>query len=118
MEDLMKIQPKKIPLSKFNILQNIGYGSFGIVKLAKHKRKEKYFAIKIQTKSEKKKKKHVDHIMNEIRILSIIKHPFLIKTSGFSQDEKYIYIILEFINGGDLFTYLRNEVTFSLELST
>ena len=56
--------------------------------------------------------------MNEIRILTIINHPFLIKTSGFSQNNKFIYIILEFINGGDLFTYLRKKGNFSLDLST
>ena len=101
-----------------SILKNIGAGSFGIIKLAIEKQTGKYYAIKIQKKSEIIKKKQVDHIMNEIRILTIINHPFLIKTLGFSQNEKFIYIILEFINGGDLFTYLRNEVTFSLELST
>jgi len=116
--DILKIQPKKLSLNNYNLLQNIGAGSFGIIKLAIEKQTGKYYAIKIQKKSEIIKKKQVDHIMNEIRILSIINHPFLIKTSGFSQNEKFIYIILEFINGGDLFTFLRKKGNFSLELST
>ena len=44
---------------------------------------------------------------SEITILSMINHPFLIKMDGISQDSKYLYILLEFIPGGELFTYLR-----------
>jgi len=52
--------------------------------------------------------KQVDHIISENTILSNINHPFLIKMQGFSQDERFLYIILEFVQGGELFTYLRN----------
>ena len=53
------------------------------------------------------KSKQTDHIMNEIKILAIIDHPFIITFDGFSQDEKFLYLSLELINGGELFTYLR-----------
>ena len=53
------------------------------------------------------KSKQTDHIMNEIRILGMIDHPFIITFDGFTQDEKYLYLSLELINGGELFTYLR-----------
>ena len=53
------------------------------------------------------KSKQTDHIMNEIKILSMISHPFIITFEGFIQDEKYLYLGLELINGGELFTYLR-----------
>ena len=54
------------------------------------------------------KSKQTDHIMNEIRILGMIDHPFIITFDGFTQDEKYLYLSLELINGGELFTYLRS----------
>jgi serine/threonine protein kinase len=44
---------------------------------------------------------------SEISILNMIDHPFLIKMDGIAQDSKYLYILLEFIAGGELFTYLR-----------
>ena len=56
--DILKIQPKKLSLNNYNLLQNIGAGSFGIIKLAIEKQTGKYYAIKIQKKSEIIKKKH------------------------------------------------------------
>jgi len=53
--------------------------------------------------------KQVDHIISENTILSNISHPFLIKMLGFSQDERFLYFVLEYVQGGELFTYLRNK---------
>ena len=53
------------------------------------------------------KSKQTDHIMNEIKILGMITHPFIINFEGCCQDEKYLYLSLELVNGGELFTYLR-----------
>lgn len=51
--------------------------------------------------------KQSDHIANEIKIISSISHPFIVDFMGFTQDDKNLYIAMEFINGGELFTYLR-----------
>ena len=107
MEAFSKVQPKKIKLEEYEMDRTLGTGSFGRVKLAKHKKDGKYVAIKILKKSELIKLKQVDHILNEIKILSLIDHPFLVKTDGFTQDNKYLYVTLELVNGGELFTYLR-----------
>ena len=90
-------------------------GSFGRVKIATCKNTKKHYAIKILKKAEIIKLKQVDHIMNEVKILSAIDHPFLIKTEGFAQDERYLYLVLELINGGELFTYLRSVGKFPVE---
>ena len=58
--------------------------------------------------------------MNETTILSNLNHPFIVtyrvlynyvviqvNMDGFTQDSRYLYLILEFIPGGELFTYLR-----------
>ena len=80
-----------------------------------NKTTKKHHAIKILKKAEIIKLKQVDHIMNEVRILSVIDHPFLIKTEGFAQDERYLYLVLELINGGELFTYLRSVGKFPVD---
>ena len=103
----MKVQPKKIKLSDYEMDRTLGSGSFGRVKLAKNKKDGKYVAIKILKKAELIKLKQVDHILNEIKILSLIDHPFLVRTDGFNQDKKFLYVVLELVNGGELFTYLR-----------
>lgn len=78
MEAFSKIVPKKVKLSDYITERTLGTGSFGRVKLAKSKSTGKYVAIKILKKAEIIKLKQVDHIMNEIKILSLINHPFLV----------------------------------------
>ena len=53
--------------------------------------------------------------MNEIKILASIQHPFIITFDGFTQDEKLIYLSLELVNGGELFTYLRGVGKFQID---
>lgn len=66
-------------------------------------------------KSEILKSKQTDHIYNEINILNLSQHPFVVKFEGFCQDEKYLYIGLELVNGGELFTYLRGVGRFPID---
>ena len=112
---------RKLKLSEYDMQTTLGTGSFGRVKLAKHKQSGKYWAAKILKKAEIIKLKQVDHIMNEVNILTQVQHPFIVSKSfltdqtsmdGFTQDEKYLYLMLEFIRGGELFTYLRGKGKF------
>ena len=98
---------KLMKLSDYEIGETLGTGSFGRVRISKNKKTNEYVAMKIMKKVEILKSKQADHIANEIKILSMIDHPFVIKFDGFTQDEKYLYLALELINGGELFTYLR-----------
>lgn len=75
---LANVRPKKVHLSDYIFEQTLGTGSFGRVKLARNKKTDHYVAIKIMKKAELIKLKQVDHIMNEIRILTVIDHPFLV----------------------------------------
>ena len=110
--------PKKvhlIKLSNYDMGNTLGTGSFGRVRIAKNKKNGEYVAIKIMKKRDILKSKQADHISNEIRILSMIDHPFIIKFGGFAQDDCCLYLDLELINGGELFTYLRNVGSFPVE---
>ena len=79
MDAFLKVVPKKVKLSDYQIDRTLGTGSFGRVKLAKNKSTGKYVALKILKKAEIIKLKQIDHIMNEIRILTMIDHPFLVR---------------------------------------
>ena len=79
MEAFTKTKPHKVKISEYEFMQTLGAGSFGRVKLSKHKTTGKFWAIKILKKAEIIKLKQVDHIMNEVKILTMIKHPFLVK---------------------------------------
>ena len=98
---------RQIKLSDYQMGDTLGTGSFGRVKIAKDKKTGDYVAMKIMKKIEILKSKQADHIANEIKILSMIQHPFVITFGGFTQDDRNLYLALELINGGELFTYLR-----------
>lgn len=106
---------KKIKLSDYQDVAVIGTGSFGVVKLCKLRNSSKYYAVKKLKKSEILKLKQVDHIFSEIRILGELRNPFLIEMEGIEQDSKYVYIVLEYIVGGELFTYLREKSNFDCD---
>lgn len=99
------------------VLIKLTPGSFGRVRIAKNKKTKQYVALKIMKKLEIIKSKQTDHIMNEIKILAMINHPFVITFDGFSQDDKYLYLSLELVNGGELFTYLRGIGRFTVDQS-
>jgi len=65
------------------------------------------FALKIMKKAEILKLKQVEHIRNEKEILRAINHPFLVTLYAVAQDMSHVYMLLEFVIGGELFTRLR-----------
>ena len=106
----------KVNINDFELLQTVGLGSFGRVRLSRHKKKDKVYVMKILKKIEIVKQKQVDHIYSEYNILTILNHPFIVELKGVNlTDPKYLYLILEYIPGGELFSLLRNCQSFPLE---
>ena len=118
MQNNAKLQIKlpKINLQEYELGVTLGTGSFGRVRVGKNK-KGNYVAMKIMKKIEIIRKKQTDHIMNEISILGNISHPFIIGIDGVCQDERNMYLALELVNGGELFSYLREVGKFDLDQS-
>merc|ERR1719364_351216 len=61
--------------------------------------------------------KQVDHIVSEKSILQTLKHPFIVNMWGSFHDQRYIYMVLEYIVGGEFFTHLRKAGRFDNEQS-
>ena len=99
---------QRATLTNYQILQTLGTGSFGRVRLAKETATNRYVALKILKKAEILRLKQVDHILSEFSILRGLSHPFLVNLLAYTQDERYLYLVLEYIPGGELFTYMRN----------
>jgi protein kinase A len=113
-----KDDKEKIKLSDFEILETLGTGSFGRVRLGRHKKSKKIYAIKMLKKCEIIRLKQVDHIHSEYQILNKLNHPFIVEFKGaLTTDPKYLYFILEFVQGGELFTILRTAGSFTEEQS-
>jgi len=108
---------KQVNLADFQMTRTLGVGSFGRVKYAKYKQDGKYYAVKFMKKHEIIKLKQVDHINNEKRLMAQIDYPFVVNMMGYTKDDKFVYIIMECIGGGELFTHLRRARKFSDEQS-
>ena len=65
------------------------------------------FALKIMKKLEVVRLKQVEHIRNEKEILQTINHPFLVTLYAVAQDDRHLYMLLEFIIGGARPTWRR-----------
>jgi len=106
----------KVNLNDFELLQTVGIGSFGRVRLCRHKKNSRVYVMKILKKAEIVKQKQVDHVYSEYNILSILNHPFIVELKGVNvQHPQYLYLILEYVPGGELFTLLRNNTNFPVE---
>jgi len=109
-------KPKKVKLSDFEKMQTVGLGSFGRVRLCRYKKNDKIYVMKILKKMEIIKQKQVDHVYSEFNILSVLNHPFIVQLVGLNFDDpKYLYFIIEYVQGGELFTLLRSRGSFPLE---
>jgi len=106
---------KPVNLADFEMTRTLGCGSFGRVKYAKYKLDGKFYAVKFMKKHEIIKLKQVDHINNEKRLMAQIDYPFIVNMTGYTKDDSYVYIIMECITGGELFTHLRRARKFSDE---
>jgi protein kinase A len=103
----------KYALQDFQFSQTLGTGSFGRVHLVQSKHNTRYYAVKVLKKAQVVKMKQVEHTNDERRMLAKVKHPFLITLWGTFQDSKNLYMVMDFIEGGELFSLLRkSQVSF------
>lgn len=95
-------------LADLDISKTLGCGAFGRVKLCKLTSKNQYFALKCQAKFRIVESGLQEHVLNEMRVMRRIEHPYIARLFCALQDNKYIYFVLELLQGGELFTHLRS----------
>ncbi|KAJ3220595.1 camp-dependent protein kinase catalytic subunit [Chytriomyces hyalinus] len=98
---------KEFTIQDFTIRKTVGTGSFGRVHLVKLNSTGTYFALKALRKSDVIKLHQVEHILNEKKILAMLDMPFLVGMQAAFQDAGHLYLVLEYVQGGELFTFLR-----------
>ncbi|TNJ28267.1 Kinase, CAMK CAMKL [Giardia muris] len=92
----------------------LGRGTYATVKLAVDTRTQEEVAIKIIAKSGQLTKKQLKHIRTEIVVLRLVCHPNIVQLKGILASRNKIYIVMEYLDGGDLLTALR-ENDFTVE---
>lgn len=112
--DPEEVDPRvKYQLPDLDLKSTLGTGTFGRVVLSQHRPSKKYFALKIMTISEVIRLKQVDHVRSEKAILNVVRHPFIVNMLWSDHDQTYLYMLLEYVPGGELFSYLRNAGRFN-----
>lgn len=97
-----------IQLSDLDIRATLGCGAFGRVKLARYPKTDQFFALKCQAKRSIVESGLQEHVLNEMRVMKKISHPYIARLYAALQDKCNIYFVLELLQGGELFTHLRN----------
>ncbi|CAG9334062.1 unnamed protein product [Blepharisma stoltei] len=107
-----QIKEKFLDMPGYQLLHTLGKGAYGVVKLAK--KENIYFAVKIFKKVEIIRKKQEIHIRNEMNISKTFNHPFVNNFISMHQDSRYIYFVVEYVPGGELYHLLRSSGYFEL----
>ncbi|KAK3375182.1 kinase-like domain-containing protein [Podospora didyma] len=110
--DQARVTKGKYSLADFEILRTLGTGSFGRVHLVQSRHNQRFYAVKVLKKAQVVKMKQVEHTNDERRMLAEVKHPFLITLWGTFYDSRNLYMVMDFVEGGELFSLLRKSGRF------
>ncbi|KAF9873786.1 serine threonine-protein kinase cot-1 [Colletotrichum karsti] len=101
----------------YNTVKIIGKGAFGEVKLVQKKGDGKVYAMKSLIKTEMFKKDQLAHVRSERDILAESDSPWVVKLYTTFQDSYFLYMLMEFLPGGDLMTMLIKYEIFSEDIT-
>ena len=106
-----------LQLKNFHVMSTLGTGTFGRVRIVKNLTDNSVAALKILKKEAIIRLNQLNHIMSEVDLMMRIEHPFIVNMLGCFQDTEALYLCLEFVPGGEVFTILREEGRFSSDTS-
>lgn len=111
---LKSIFNPEFSLVDLDLLETLGTGTFGRVRLVKSLIDRKFYALKMMKKARIVKLQQLEHIQNEVRILSRLRCRFVNELFAVWADDNSLYLLLEYIPGGELFSHLRRQGKFDL----
>jgi len=109
-EELGESYPPEV-VEKYNIRQIIGDGNFAVVRHCFSKEARKEYAVKIIDKAKCQGKEHM--IESEIAILSSVEHPHIIQLKEVFDFATEKYLIMEYVQGGDLFDAIAADIKYN-----
>ncbi|KAL5569984.1 hypothetical protein UlMin_026559 [Ulmus minor] len=95
-------------IEDFEIIKPISRGAFGRVFLARKRATGDVFAIKVLKKADMIRKNAVESILAERNILISLRNPFVVRFFYSFTCRENLYLVMEYLNGGDLYSLLRN----------
>lgn len=107
----------KQELKDYELLKELGQGKFGKVFKARVKGTDYFVAIKVLSKSQIQDQQDFQRIQNELTILRQVCHPHLVDTFDIQETKNFIFLVMEYLPGGELFDEIVKQKFFSQEHS-
>eukprot|EP00163_Fabomonas_tropica_P025582 TRINITY_DN4449_c0_g1_i9.p1 TRINITY_DN4449_c0_g1~~TRINITY_DN4449_c0_g1_i9.p1 ORF type:complete len:493 (-),score=124.32 TRINITY_DN4449_c0_g1_i9:264-1742(-) len=102
-----------LSIRDFHLLATLGHGSYGKVLMVRKKDTNRIYAMKIIKKEMLIKRQKVKHTRSEKNILvSAHNHPFIVSLKYAFQSEDKLYLVLDYVSGGELFYHLQQAKRF------
>ncbi|XP_059274861.1 uncharacterized protein LOC132029603 isoform X1 [Lycium ferocissimum] len=111
--EYMRLKRHKICVDDFELLTIIGRGAYGEVRLCREKKSGNIYAMKKLKKSEMLIRGQVEHVRAERNLLAEVASHCIVKLYYSFQDAEYLYLVMEYLPGGDMMTLLMREDTLS-----
>ena len=105
-ESVLKGLEQEPKITDFTLIKELGVGSFGRVLLVQHKKTQAQYAIKAIDKRNTTNIQEKPYFRREIEIMYRIHHPNVVKLFGHFEDNTYCYFIMEYIPGGNIYSYV------------
>ena len=115
--ELRKNSINNVDITDFKILKPISKGAFGSVFLSRKTNTNDIFAIKIMKKDEMVGKNMVNHVLAERKVLSVLSSEFIVRMFYAFQSQNHLYLVMEYLCGGDLSSLLSSLGSFSTEMT-
>ncbi|KAF8388243.1 hypothetical protein HHK36_026909 [Tetracentron sinense] len=109
--EYMRLQRHKMGADDFELLTMIGKGAFGEVRVCREKTTGVVYAMKKLKKSEMLRRGQVEHVKAERNLLAEVDSNCIVKLYWSFQDEEFLYLIMEYLPGGDMMTLLMRKDT-------
>eukprot|EP00090_Calanus_glacialis_P016050 TRINITY_DN2516_c0_g1_i1.p1 TRINITY_DN2516_c0_g1~~TRINITY_DN2516_c0_g1_i1.p1 ORF type:complete len:552 (-),score=137.37 TRINITY_DN2516_c0_g1_i1:1215-2870(-) len=113
--EYLRLKRAKLGVEDFDPLKVIGKGAFGEVRLVQKIDTGHIYAMKVLRKSEMVEKEQVAHVRAERDVLVEVDHTWVVKMFYSFQDAENLYLVMEFLPGGDVMTLLMKKDTLSEE---
>ena len=108
-ESAQKGLEREVTITDFDILKELGSGSFGNVYLVRHKVTKAEYAIKAIDKRNKTNQEEKPYFRREVEVMYKIHHPNVVKLFGHFEDNYYCYFIMEYISKGNVYNLLPTD---------
>ena len=101
------LEDNTIELKDLDNIKELGSGNFGFVNLVRSRKNKQYYAIKAQNLYQIKKEKLETQVELEKNTLLKVDHPFIMKMVKYLKNENFIFFVMEYIKGKELWEVIR-----------